>query len=114
MNNPITAFVLPVIRVHAQHNGKALEKYFTLDGINDHPSLLPAFQKADAWLESMGKSRTDANIYLINRVNGEWRTDWQMADNFRVLRHPWSTIRDELHPTSISSIVHPVIESQTP
>jgi hypothetical protein len=91
MSNRKTKTVLPVIRVAIYHDGKPITKYFSLDSVNDEPSLAVPFAHADKYLASIGRDRTHANVYLIDKVNGEWRTDWELEEDGVVLPHPWAT-----------------------
>jgi hypothetical protein len=103
VNKP-TKTLLPIVRVAYYCNSKRVEKYFAMDSINDVPSLAIPFAKADAWLKSAGRDRTHANIYLIDKVNGEWRSDYEAhADGCEILPHPWATtMKDSTKTTQLA------------
>jgi hypothetical protein len=90
MQNKKTNTLLPIIRVCWYEAKGRKEKCFSLDDVNQQPSLAVPFAKMDSFLATIGKTRTDVNIYLIDKVNGEWRTDWELYEGGEILPHPWA------------------------
>ena len=89
MKNKITDTLLPVVKVSFYHGERKIESYFTLDSVNDAPSLEVPIRKARDFLATFGLTQADVSLYLIDKVNGEWRTDWELSPNGVVLDHPW-------------------------
>ena len=83
-----TKTLLPLVRIVFRANNKGHDKVFnTCDAPKS--TARENLKRAVRWYRSLGKRRRDVSVYLIEKVNGTWSTDWKLSEGGEILPHPW-------------------------